>query len=41
MDAPSFCACLTEEFIKTVQRLPRSTGAFSKQAHFGKFGYIE
>ena len=25
--APSFCACLTFEFIKTVQRVPRSTGA--------------
>ena len=26
MDAPSFCACLTEEFINTVQRDPRSIG---------------
>ena len=25
-EAPSFCACFTEEFIKTVQREPRSTG---------------
>ena len=25
-EAPSFCACLTEEFMNTVQRLPRSTG---------------
>ena len=25
-DAPSFCACLTLEFMNTVQRLPRSTG---------------
>ena len=24
--APSFCACFTREFMKTVQRLPRSTG---------------
>ena len=24
--APSFCACLTELFMKTVQRDPRSTG---------------
>ena len=24
--APSFCACLTEEFMNTVQREPRSTG---------------
>ena len=24
--APSFCACLTLEFINTVQRVPRSTG---------------
>lgn len=26
MEAPSFCACLTEEFMNTVQREPRSTG---------------
>ena len=26
MLAPFFCACLTLEFIKTVQRVPRSTG---------------
>ena len=26
MDAPSFWACFTELFMKTVQRLPRSTG---------------
>ena len=25
-EAPSFWACLTEEFMNTVQRLPRSTG---------------
>ena len=30
--APSFCACLTREFIKTVQRLPRSTGALAWMA---------
>ena len=27
MVAPSFCACLTREFMKTVQREPRSTGS--------------
>ncbi len=26
IDAPSFCACLTDEFMNTVQREPRSTG---------------
>ena len=25
-DAPSFCACLTDEFMNTVQREPSSTG---------------
>ena len=30
--APSFCACLTFEFMKTVQRVPRSTGAFESMA---------
>ena len=30
--APSFCACLTLEFMKTVQRVPRSTGAFDSIA---------
>ena len=34
MVAPSFCACLTREFMKTVQRLPRSTGAFAVTATF-------
>ena len=29
-EAPSFCACLTEEFMNTVQRVPRSTGAMEK-----------
>ena len=28
--APSFCACLTELFMNTVQRLPSSTGCFAK-----------
>ena len=31
MVAPSFWACLTLEFIKTVQRLPRSTGRSAKR----------
>ena len=34
--APSFCACLTEEFMNTVQREPRSTGSIRKQAEFCK-----
>ena len=29
---PSFWACLTLLFIKTVQRLPRSTGSFARRA---------
>ena len=32
MLAPSFWACLTEEFMKTVQREPRSTGAWERKA---------
>ena len=32
IEAPSFCACLTFEFMKTVQRVPRSTGAWEKSA---------
>ena len=32
MVAPSFCACLTREFMKTVQRLPRSTGLLAPTA---------
>ena len=32
IEAPSFCACLTEEFMNTVQREPRSTGLVGKQA---------
>ena len=36
IEAPSFCACLTLEFINTVQRLPRSTGLVGKQAELGK-----
>ena len=31
MVAPSFWACFTEEFINTVQRLPRSTGRSAKR----------
>ena len=27
--APSFCACFTDEFMNTVQREPRSTGALA------------
>ena len=37
MDAPSFCACFTEEFIKTVQREPRSTGCSARQPQLRKF----
>ena len=29
--APSFCACLTEEFMNTVQREPRSMGCFANR----------
>ena len=39
-DAPSFCACLTLEFIKTVQRVPRSTGAFANKASLAKFSAV-
>ena len=35
--APSFCACLTEEFMNTVQRVPRSTGALGKQTQPREF----
>ena len=34
--APSFCACLTDEFINTVQREPRSTGRSANKPSFGK-----
>ena len=34
--APSFCACLTLEFIKTVHRLPRSTGARANSPSLAK-----
>ena len=34
--APSFCACLTEEFINTVQREPRSTGLSAKRPSLAK-----
>ena len=30
--APSFCTCLTFEFIKTVQREPRSAGCLARRA---------
>ena len=30
--APSFCACLTEEFIKTVHLEPKLTGLFASRA---------
>ena len=33
MVAPSFWLCLTEEFMNTVQRVPRSTGAFERRPH--------
>ena len=32
IEAPSFCACLTEEFMNTVQREPRSTGCVELSA---------
>ena len=31
MPAPSFCACLTEEFMNTVQREPRSMGCLANR----------
>ena len=34
--APSFCACFTREFMNTVQRLPRSTGASAVMAAAAK-----
>ena len=34
MVAPSFWACLTEEFINTVHRVPRSTGRSAKRPSF-------
>ena len=34
--APSFCACFTREFMKTVQREPRSTGALASMAALAK-----
>ena len=34
--APSFCACLTELFMNTVQRLPRSTGRPAKRPSAAK-----
>ncbi len=38
MDAPSFWACLTLEFMNTVQRLPRSTGLSANRASFANSG---
>ena len=35
-DAPSFWACLTLEFMNTVQRVPRSTGSLAKSASAAK-----
>ena len=34
--APSFWACLTEEFINTVQREPRSTGYLAMRPRWAK-----
>ena len=34
--APSFCACLTEEFMNTVQRVPSSTGAWANRPSLAK-----
>ena len=34
--APSFCACLTEEFMNTVHLEPRSTGAGARSPSFEK-----
>ena len=34
--APSFWACFTLEFMKTVQRLPRSTGRSAKRPSWAK-----
>ena len=46
--APSFCACLTLEFMKTVHLVPRSTGFFENKAscanafvsRFTDFAYV-
>ena len=35
-DAPSFWACFTLEFIKTVHRVPRSMGFWANSASFAK-----
>ena len=40
MDAPSFCACLTEEFINTVQREPRSTGLSANKPFWAKSSMV-
>ncbi len=34
--APSFCACFTLEFMKTVQRVPRSIGLAANRAALAK-----
>ena len=36
MVAPSLCACLTEEFIKTVHLDPKSAGCFAKSPNLEK-----
>jgi hypothetical protein len=36
--APSFCACFTREFIKTVHLVPKSTGFFAYMAMSAKSG---
>ena len=38
--APSFCACLTEEFMNTVQREPRSTGRSAKRPSFANSSIV-
>ena len=35
-EAPSLSTCFTFEFMKTVQRVPRSQGAFDWQASWAK-----
>ena len=40
MLAPSFCACLTEEFMNTVQREPRSTGVRANRPSFAKSSIV-
>ena len=40
MEAPSFWACFTEEFMKTVQRLPRSTGRSANSPRAAKLLHV-